>query len=427
MIKLNFTKSPNFLAWMVVLVTTLGYFVDGYDIFIFTAVRVQSLKELGVSADRLMDVGITILNVQLVGMLLGGFAFGIFGDKFGRKQAMFASILIYSIATLANAFVHSVEAYTILRFIAGVGLAGELGLGATLIAETLPKEKRNYGLALLLSLGGLGAVAAGFASKTFDWRTCYLIGGSAGLVLLLLRSLVMESSIFQKIPHGVAKGQLRLLFQSPSGVARFLCCLSLALPIWFVISVLIIFSTEITQALGGAVVSTPTLMVIALPLTALGDLICILLSHRLGSRRLVCGAWLAISLAACSFLFFSPWPLSDLAIKLTYMVICFGAGAWVFMAVVATELFGTNLRATATTVLTNLARATAIPMTLSLSLLKGYMPMLDAILIVGAFAFGLPLMALFFLPETHGRSLDFLEIKKQELRQDKPVDQKLAA
>lgn len=393
------------------LVVTLGYFVDVYDIWIFAAVRVPSLKDLGVPENELLDKGILLLNLQMAGMLLGGLLFGIAGDKFGRTRVMFLSILTYSLATLGNGFVHSVPLYCILRFLSGLGLAGELGLGATLIAETLSKDKRGLGVGIMVALGVVGALVAGVFAQLFNWRTCYIIGGSLGILLLLFRLKLSESPLFFRMEamEKSTRGNLALLFGTRERTLRFLWCLMLGLPTWFIYGILLTFAQEITAALQVPVMATPVLMVycnIGLPS---GDIASILLSQFFRNRKKVFAGFVVFTIAAMLALVYLPRPLSSTAVIVFYFLMSFGIGSWVLMTLMAAESFGTNLRATVATSVPNFARASVIPLTLGLTALKQHLPLIDSVLVLSVVSFALPLIALIKLPETFGRSMDFIE------------------
>src|SRR6187402_2881858 len=184
----------------IVIVAALGYFVDIYDLLLFGIVRKASLTDLGIIGDANRDAGEFLISMQMYGMLLGGIFWGILGDKKGRLSVLFGSIITYSIANIANGMVHSVEAYAFWRLIAGVGLAGELGAGITLVAETLPKNKRGYGTMIVASVGLTGAVVANLVYQIFgDWRLCYYAGGVLGLLLLFLRVSVRESGLYKQV------------------------------------------------------------------------------------------------------------------------------------------------------------------------------------------------------------------------------------
>lgn len=408
MLKSSQKKADSFIV-MTILVTTLGYFVDVYDIWVFAASRVTALKELGVSSAQGMDTGILLLNLQMVGMLMGGICFGIAGDKLGRTRVMFMSILTYSLATLANGFVTNVESFAALRFLSGFGLSGELGLGATLISEILSKEKRGLGVGFMVALGVTGALCAGITAQLFDWRVCYMIGGGMGLLLLLFRMKIMESDLFKNVAHHAPKGQISMLFKTRERFMRFFWCIMLGLPTWFVLGILMTFSQEILPGAGLPVIATAILMVycnIALPI---GDFSSIMLCQLIKKRRPIFALFVLISAVASLALLYLPRPLSELDVKLVYGVMAFGAGGWVLMTMISAECFGTNMRATVATAVPNFARASVVPMTMALSALKNQMPLLDAVMIVGAVGFILPLIALTQLPETFGKSLEYLE------------------
>src|SRR5450755_1214983 len=235
-----------------VIVGALGYFVDVYDLILFAIVRRSSLQDLGFSGDQVLVQGIHLLNLQMLGMFVGGIIFGILGDRMGRVVLLFGSILLYSIANLANGFVHSVEAYAAWRFIAGVGLAGELGGGITLVSEILSKEARGYGTMIVATVGVFGAVVGGLVAGLVHWRTAYYVGGGLGLVLLILRMSVAESGMFQQLragPAQVARGNFLSLFTNWVRFAKYVRCILIGLPLWFVIGILVTFSPEIAKAL----------------------------------------------------------------------------------------------------------------------------------------------------------------------------------
>jgi len=224
---------------LAILVAALGYFVDIYDLLLFSIVRVTSLKSIGVPESELLDSGVLLLNMQMGGMLIGGILWGVLGDKKGRLSVLFGSILLYSIANIANGFVHSLEMYAALRLIAGIGLAGELGAGVTLVAEIMPKETRGYGTTLIATIGVLGAVLAAIIGDTFDWRTAYFIGGGMGLALLALRIGVYESGMFEHIKkQSVKRGSFFRLFSNKATLAKYASVVLMGLPTWFVVGIL---------------------------------------------------------------------------------------------------------------------------------------------------------------------------------------------
>ena len=235
-------------AWRVVLqpaviVGALGYFVDIYDLILFSILRIPSLRALGYEGQQLIDYGILLLNCQMAGMLVGGVVWGILGDRIGRIQLLFGSILLYSVANIANGFVGSVESYAVWRFIAGVGLAGELGGSITLVSEVLSKELRGYGTAVVATIGTMGAVVGGFVADMVDWRTAYFIGGGLGLLLLFLRMSVAESGMFSAAKHsGVRRGSFLSLFTDGKRFRKYLRCILIGVPSWYVIGVLVTFS-----------------------------------------------------------------------------------------------------------------------------------------------------------------------------------------
>ena len=395
---------------LLVLVAALGYFVDIYDLILFSVVRIPSLKDLGLQDQELLDKGVLLLNLQMAGMLTGGIFFGILGDKRGRVSVLFGSILLYSLANLANAFVHSIELYALLRFVAGFGLAGELGAGITLVAESLPKEKRGFGTTIVAAVGVSGALLAWWVASTFYWRTAYIVGGVMGLLLLLLRLGVFESGLFESIRQkNIARGDLRLIFKSKSAIRRFVGSILIGAPLWYVVGILITLSPEFSKALdvtgpidaGRAVFFNYAGLVF-------GDLASGLLSQYLKSRRRAIAIFLAgLSAGIACFFFFHG--LSPEA----FYGICFflgcAAGYWAMFVTVAAEQFGTNLRATVAISVPNLVRGSLILFSAGFMLLRSPLGILNAGLLIGAIVLGLSFLGVWMIDETYSHSMEFEE------------------
>ena len=393
-----------------ILVAALGYFVDIYDLILFSIVRVPSLTALGLSGEALLESGVLLLNMQMAGMLVGGIAWGVMGDRRGRLSVLFGSIVLYSIANIANAFVHDVSTYAALRFVAGVGLAGELGAGITLVSEILPKEVRGYGTTIVASVGVMGAVVAVLVGDAFDWRIAYIVGGVMGLALLVLRIGVFESGLFEGVKQTtVARGNFFALFARPARTRRYLSAVLVGLPIWYVIGILITFAPELGAAVGvtPAPKAARAVLFAYLGLTA-GDLASGLISQWMRSRKRALGLFLSMTLA-CILIYFAPFekPLG------LFYAICFALGVsigyWAMFVTVASELFGTNLRATATTTAPNFVRGAVVPVTLLFQALREPLGLSAAGLTVGLFTVTIAAVALWGLDETFGRDLDFVE------------------
>lgn len=393
-----------------VIVAALGYFVDIYDLLLFSIVRVPSLKFLGVPEKDLLQEGVFLINMQMAGMLIGGILWGVLGDKKGRLSVLFGSILLYSLANIANGFVTGVEQYAVLRFVAGIGLAGELGAGITLVAEILPREIRGYGTALVASVGVLGAVLAYFVADLFDWQIAYFIGGGLGLLLLLLRVSVFESGIFKELKEKpVTRGNFFSLFTSTRQFYKYLNCILIGLPIWFVIGVLVTFSPEFGVALG---VETPVkagkaIMFAYIGLSA-GDFTSGMLSQSLASRRRV--VLLFILLTALFVAFFLLLPIrSALGLYLVCGGLGFSIGYWALFVTIAAEQFGTNMRATVATTVPNFVRGSVNLITPLFLALSGQFGIIMGAGLVGLLTLVIALLALRNLHETFGRDLNFLE------------------
>jgi MFS family permease len=394
-----------------VLVAALGYFVDIYDLLLFSIVRRPSLMALGLEGEALVSEGIRLLNIQMAGLLIGGVVWGILGDKKGRLSVLFGSILMYSLANIANGFVQTVDQYALLRFVAGIGLAGELGAGITLVAEVLPGEKRGYGTTLIATVGMLGAVVAYFIASWFDWRIAYFIGGGMGLCLLLLRVGVFESGIYGKIKNStVAKGNVWMLFTSKDRLRRYASCVFVGTPIWFVVGILITFSPEFARVLGiEGEVSAGRAVMFCYAGLAIGDLSSGLLSQYLKARKKVVFLFLLFSILAVSLYFWMPLP----EMSFFYTVCLFlgiSSGYWALFVTMAAEQFGTNLRATVTTTVPNVIRGTVIPLTMMFEFLRyAFGNMLLAASVTGLVAFTVAFIAYTGLRETFTANLDFTE------------------
>lgn len=396
-----------------VIVAALGYFVDIYDLLLFSIVRVTSLKSLNVVTEQdLLSKGIFLINAQMVGLLIGGILWGIMGDKRGRLSVLFGSILLYSLANIANGFVTTVDQYAFLRFIAGIGLAGELGAGITLVSEVLPTRLRGYGTTIVASVGLFGAVAANLVAHVVkdNWQVAYFIGGGLGLALLITRISVLESGIFLKVKEETPdRGNFVKLFANRDRLSRFLSCIFIGLPIWFVIGILITFSPEFAREIGftGNVVAGNAVMVSYLGLVG-GDITSGLLSQYVKSRKKIVLWFILLTVAFILLYLFAPVK------SLSFFYVCtfslgFGVGYWALFVTIAAEQFGTNLRSTVATTVPNFIRGTVLPLTLAFQFLAQYTGLIYSALIVGVCTIIIALVALRTLRETFGRDLTFLE------------------
>jgi MFS family permease len=347
---------------LAVLVAALGYFVDIYDLILFSIVRVRSLTDIGVAPADLLSTGVLLLNMQMMGMLLGGIAWGVLGDRRGRLSVLFGSIVLYSAANLLNAGVADVPQYAALRFIAGIGLAGELGAGITLVSEVMPRKTRGYATTAVAAVGICGAIAAGLVGDLFDWRVAYLVGGLMGIALLLLRIGVHESGMFVQVKAGAhARGRFLQLFADRRRAKRYLAIIVVGVPIWYVVGILITFSPEFGRAMRmPAIPHAGTAVMFCYAGLAVGDLTSGWLSQWMGSRKRVLAIFLAMT-AACVAIYFLPWTKPLGAFYGLCAALGFAAGYWAVFVTVAAEQFGTNLRATATTTVPNFVRGAVVP------------------------------------------------------------------
>lgn len=393
-----------------VIVAALGYFVDIYDLLLFSIVRIPSLAALGVPQEARFEEGEFLLRVQMTGLLVGGVIWGIMGDKRGRLSVLFGSILLYSLANIANGFVTSVQQYAWLRFIAGIGLAGELGAGITLVSEVLPARLRGYGTTLVASVGLLGAVLANFIARIFDWQVSYWIGGGLGLLLLITRISVFESGMFlQMRQQHVQRGNFLQLFNNFDRFKRFLNCILIGLPIWFTIGILITFSPEFASFLGfpEPVLAGDAVMFSYLGLVG-GDLSSGVFSQWVRSRRKVVLVYILLTMVFI-LLYLSAPVKTTFFFFFTCFLLGFGVGYWALFVTIAAEQFGTNLRSTVATSVPNFIRGTVVPLTLIFETLREHYGIVNGALMVGTGTILIALLSLHFLSETFGRDLNFVE------------------
>jgi MFS family permease len=395
-----------------VIVASLGYFVDVYDLLLFNIVRVPSLKDLGLSEEEISTVGAHIYNWQQAGLLIGGFIWGIMGDKLGRRSVLFGSILTYSLANVACGFVNNVELYALLRLIAGFGLAGELGAGITLIAEILPKELRGYGASVVASVGLAGAIAAYFAVKLTDWRIAYFIGGSMGLILLALRVNVLESVLFDlsRRKQKLIKVPWWTVFTNSSRLLRYVRCMGIGLPTYMVIGIYATFGNEFAKALGiQEEVQAGTCVLYTYIGIVTGDFFSGFLSQWLKSRKQAILIMILMTLAGTIWLMYGGIQSPE-SLYMCYGWLGFSIGYIAMFLTTTAEQFGTNLRATVTTSIANNVRATVLLTLPFYQYLKPQLGVLSAGITVGAVCFVLAFLALWKMEETYGKDLDYEEI-----------------
>ncbi len=396
---------------IIVLVAALGYFVDIYDLILFNVVKNASLSALGYAGEELERTGLMLFNWQMTGMLVGGIIWGVMGDRKGRVKVLFGSILMYSLANIANGFVNDINSYAFIRFIAGVGLAGELGAGITLVSETMTKENRGYGTMLIVTFGALGAVLAALIADQFDWKMAYFVGGGMGLLLLALRVGIYESGMFTETKQaGIKRGRILDLFTDADRLKKYIYCICIGLPIWYVIGILIALSNKfgaINQVEGTIKVGT-SIMFAYIGLST-GDLICGILSQVFRSRKKVVVAYLILSIVLTGVFLYS----KELSL-FWFNFLCFLLGAatgyWALFVTIASEQFGTNLRATVTTTVPNFVRGAVVPITLGFKSLESSFGSITAAAIVGGICIVLAFISILNVKETFGKDLNYMEV-----------------
>lgn len=401
---------------MTAFVAALGYMVDIFDLLLFSIVRTASLKDLGLSPDEVRTMGVFLINTQMAGLICGGLLWGVLGDKRGRLSVLLGSILLYSVANLANGFVQSVEQYAVLRFIAGVGLAGELGAGVTLVSELLPRHLRGLGTTFIASVGMLGAILAAVVAETVGWRTAYIIGGCMGLALLALRINIRESGMFEKIElmkvegaEHISSGNFLLILGNWQRLKRYLAVILIGAPTWAVVGLFITFTPEFAKSMGMIdIPSAGTAVLCCYTGLLIGDVISGLLSQWMKSRKRAVAAFLITTLILS--VLYTVLPYTDTH---SYYGMCvllgIGVGYWAMFVQMGAEQFGTNIRATAATSIPNMVRGLTIPITLAWQALTPFIGVVHAGLAVTVIVLIIAAIALVTLKETFDEDLDFVE------------------
>ncbi len=405
-------KTNKSIFTLAIVVAALGYFVDIYDLLLFGIIRKPSLLSLGLTPEQVLTEGEKIISIQMVGLLIGGFVWGIMGDKRGRLSVLFGSIILYSLANIANGMVTDVNQYAWCRFIAGIGLAGELGAGITLVSELVPKEKRGIATSLVAGVGLTGAVFAYFMKQTIhDWRWCYYIGGGMGFLLLLLRVSVFESGLYTSVKESdVSKGNIFMLFNNWERFTCYIKCIAIGLPNWFVIGVLISFSDKFAAVLGVKEAVDPgKSIMIAYVGISVGDVLIGFISQWLKSRKKALYIFYGLTILFV-MLFLHQTTATANSIYWICLGLGFATGFWAIFVTMGAEQFGTNLRATAATTIPNIVRGTLPLIIILFKYLREATDFITGAAITGTLCIALGLTAVYFSKETFGKDLDFIEL-----------------
>jgi MFS family permease len=399
---------------LAVVVAALGYFVDIYDLLLFTIVREPSLRGINVADADMVVASTKIINWQMLGLLIGGVLWGILGDKKGRLSVLFGSILLYSAANFATGFIQTVPQYALARFIAGIGLAGELGAGITLVSELLPKEKRGIGTSLVAGIGLSGAVAAYFTyNLTKDWRLCYMIGGGLGLGLLVLRISVAESGMFSQAKASSAqRGNFFMFFTNKTRFRKYILAILIGLPTWYVIGILVNLSNRFAGELYGLkTLDSGRAVMFAYAGISLGDIAIGLVSQWFKSRKKALFLFYGLTILGVLF-YFSPLNRSNASMYAVCGFLGFATGFWAIFVTMGAEQFGTNIRATAATTIPNMVRGALVLINLLfINLLQGSLgwSFLSSGIVTGVIVISITLVAAYFTEETFHKDLDYLE------------------
>jgi len=403
---------------LAVIVAALGYFVDIYDLLLFTIVREPSLVGIGISKDNslaMIAASTKIINWQMVGLLIGGILWGTIGDKKGRLSVLFGSILLYSVANFVTGYVTTVDQYGYGRFVAGIGLAGELGAGITLVSELLPKNKRGIGTSLVAGIGLFGAVFAYFIFQVtdHDWRLCYKIGGGLGIMLLLLRVSVAESGMFKEVKQTkVSRGNVFMFFNNATRFRKYILAILIGLPTWYVIGILVNLSNRFAKDFyGDTQVESGRAIMFAYAAIAIGDILIGFVSQYFKSRKKALYLFYALTIISVA-LFFSPLNNSDFAMYAICALLGFSTGFWAIFVTMGAEQFGTNLRATAATTIPNMVRG-ALPL-INLMFLNLFQKswgwgLTKSGIVTGVVVIAITLVAAYFTEETFHKDLNYVE------------------
>jgi len=400
-----------------VIVAALGYFVDIYDLLLFTIVKKESMHDVGATTESMLADSTKVINWQMLGLLLGGIIWGVMGDKKGRLSVLFGSIILYSIANFITGFAHTVNEYAACRFAAGLGLAGELGAGITLVSELLPKNKRGIGTSLVAGIGLGGAVAAYFTYQlTGDWRLCYKIGGVLGVLLLVLRISVAESGMFKQIrTQNISRGNFFLFFTNRKRFKKYILAILIGLPTWYVIGILVNQSDKFGNKLfDSTTIDSGRAIMFAYAAIAIGDIAVGFICQYFKSRKK--GLLLYYILTILSLiLFFSRYNNSDARMYGICALLGFSTGFWAIFITMGAEQFGTNLRATAATTIPNMVRG-ALPlinmMFLNLFQQSWGWPLIKSGMVTGAIVMVITLIAFYFTEETYHKDLNYIETEE---------------
>jgi MFS family permease len=405
-----------------VIVAALGYFVDIYDLLLFTIVREPSLQGIGVIlTDKVavLAASAKIINWQMVGLLIGGILWGTIGDKKGRLSVLFGSIAMYSIANFVTGYVQTVDQYAWARFVAGIGLAGELGAGITLVSELLPKDKRGIGTSLVAGIGLFGAVVAYYTFQFTDhnWRLCYKIGGGLGVLLLLLRVSVAESGMFKNVKEqaGIKRGNFLMFFTNSKRFKKYFLSILIGLPTWYVIGILINYSNRFAKEFYGENhIESGKAIMYAYAAIAVGDILVGLISQYFKSRKKALLSFYILCIAGL-FLYFSSYNNSDSRMYAICAFVGFSTGFWAIFVTMGAEQFGTNLRATAATTIPNVVRG-SLPL-MNLLFLDLFQKswgwkMWQSGVVTGCIVMSIALIAFYFTEETFHKDLDYLEVEE---------------
>jgi MFS transporter, putative metabolite:H+ symporter len=396
--------------WLAIIASALGFFVDLYDIMILSVVRKSSLLAVGVPEGELLSKGVSLINVQMAGMLLGGFIWGIIGDKMGRLSVLFGSIVLYSSATFANAYAPNFDIYLLLRFLAGVGLAGELGAAITLVTEQMPQKYRGIGPAIIGGCGMLGAIFGAYIGGKYSWQFTYQLGGGLGFLLLILRLGVLESGLYNQIKDKTTiKGDLRLLFKNKDYIKKYISICVLGFPVWYVNGVVMTFTPEIAKAWGMVEIpSVSTVVIYYFIGLTFGDLTGGFVSQYFKSRKKAIRLYLSMY-AVAAVVFFMFGNKSIIIYNGLILFLGFCVGYSIVLLTLAAEQYGTNIRSTVTTSSLNILRATVIPQTLLFGFLSPYIGTVNAAMAVGVIAILLAFWGLRNLDETFHKDLNYME------------------
>ncbi len=408
----------NSSYFIILLVTSLGNFVDYGDMFMASLVRNDAIVALGIAQTKeaVLAVGLNLESFQAVGFLLGCFTWGIFADKKGRLQVLYISTLVYSLANILNGLLspewsHVYYWYGGCRLFSGWGLSAEFSVAITLIVEYFSVKKRIIGTMLMTGLGFLGVFLVSWLKfyTHILWNEFFIWGGVAGLVLLVFRFAAQESFMFlNQQTAAIKKGSLMTLLKQKKYSRQFFLTVWLVLPI-FLVQLILKFSPNISQQINSEIISIALVLLIYDAFSIFSDILGCYISYLFNNRMRVLKFYLILIFLA--LLGFAIWPpLTTFSWYWVYVpILGLANGYWGLWGTMIAELFGINVRATATTFIVNLSRSFVLILSITFKDLDLRYGFSISVIVLTLVTCGLAFWSVFKIPETAHKNLEYVE------------------